>query len=199
MPALRVAIRLLGALNASLLRVGRVAGWLMLLAMVVVTLVEVFYRYTLSNSQPWTIEMSVALMLWMTALVAPTAYRRAGFVAIDLVPDLLAPRLRALLMLVILALSTAVLVVMLERAWTRFANPFQSTSPALNRVLQDSGLNAVLGTAIEVKLSWIYLSMVVGLALLLAVNVELVMRQVARLLGTEEAEAPPEAEPVVAE
>ena len=192
-------IRLLGALNASLLRAGRGVGWVMLLAMVLIILAQVFWRYQLNNALPWAEEAARALMIWMMALVAPTAYRRAGFVAIDLVPDMLPMRSRAVLTLAILGLSLAALVVLAGHAWTHFSSPILFNSSGLNRLLQDTGINRALGTAIEFRTSYIYLAMSVGVWLLILVNVELMLRQIATILGVSAGEAPPEAEPVVAE
>ena len=192
-------IRLLGALNASLLRAGRGVGWVMLLAMVLIILAQVFWRYQLNNALPWAEEAARALMIWMMALVAPTAYRRAGFVAIDLVPDMLPMRSRAVLTLAILGLSLAALVVLAGHAWTHFSSPILFNSSGLNRLLQDTGINRALGTVIEFRTSYIYLAMSVGVWLLILVNVELMLRQIATILGVSAGEAPPEAEPVVAE
>ena len=192
-------IRLLGAFNASLLHAGRTVGWVMLFAMVAIILAQVFWRYQLNNALPWAEEAARALMIWMMALVAPTAYRRAGFVAIDLVPDMLPMRSRAVLTLAILGLSLAALVVLAGHAWTHFSSPILFNSSGLNRLLQNTGINRALGTAIEFRTSYIYLAMSVGVWLLIAVNVELMLRQIATILGVSAGEAPPEAEPVVAE
>ena len=192
-------VRPLGALNASLLRAGRAVGWVMLLAMVGIILAQVFWRYQLNNALPWAEEAARALMIWMMALVAPTAYRRAGFVAIDLVPDMLPARARAILMLVILTLSLAALFILAGHAWTHFSSPILFNSSGLNRLLQDTGINQVLGTELEFRTSYIYLAMSVGTWLLILVNVELILRQLAMLLGAENPEPPADAEPMVAE
>lgn len=202
MRALNATIRLLGAVNASLLAAGRTVGWLLLMGMVAIILAQVFWRYQLNNALPWAEEGARALMIWMMALVAPSAYRRAGFVAIDLVPDLLPARARALLMLAILGLSLAALVVLAGHAWTHFSSPILFNSSGLNRLLQDTGINAVLGTELEFRTSYIYLAMSVGTWLLIAVNVELMLRQIGQLLGADTRAEPAEAEgaePVVAE
>ena len=198
MDAFRSFLRLLGALNATLLRIGRAAGWMLLMAMVLVILAQVFWRYQLNDALPWAEEAARALMIWMMALVAPTAYRRAGFVAIDMVPDMLPPRARALLMLFVLALSLAALVVLAGHAWTHFSSPILFNSSGLNRLLQDTGLNQALGTSIEFRTSWIYLAMSVAAWLLIAVNLELVLRQVGALMGLE-TDVPVMAEPIEAE
>ena len=175
-----------GAANASVLRVGRLLGWIALLLMVAIILAQVFWRYALNNALPWPEEAARGLMIWMMALVAPTAYRWSGFVAIDMVPDLLPRVPRLLLNLAIQFLALAVLLVMLGHAWTHFSSPILFNSSGLNRLVQDSGINDLLGTSLEFRTSYIYLAMSVGLLLLLSVTGELIVRTIGRLLGGED-------------
>ena len=95
-----------GGLNATLLRIGRTLGWIAMALMVAIILAQVFWRYVLDAALPWPEEAARGLMIWMMALVAPTAYRWQGFVAIDTVPDMLGrtPRLWLTLALQLLAL-----------------------------------------------------------------------------------------------
>lgn len=53
--------------------------------MVAVIILQVFFRYALNSSLPWPDEAARFLMLWMTGLIAPSAYRWGGFVAIDII------------------------------------------------------------------------------------------------------------------
>ena len=53
--------------------------------MVIVILLQVFFRYVLNNALPWPDEAARFLMLWMTGLIAPSAYRWGGFVSIDMI------------------------------------------------------------------------------------------------------------------
>ncbi len=74
----------LGLVNGCLLALGRWIGALCMGLMVVVILTQVFFRYVLGHALPWPEEASRFLMLWSTGLMAPTAFRRGGFVAIDM-------------------------------------------------------------------------------------------------------------------
>ena len=186
MKALHSLVRWWGALNVTALGVGRTAGWLLLAVMVAVILAQVWWRYVLDSPLSWPEEAARAAMIWMMALVAPTAYRRAGFVAIDLVPDMLPRRARGVLDIAILSLSLAALLVMASHAWTHFASPILFNSSGLNRLVQDSGINQLLGTAIEFRESYIYLAMSVGLWLLVSVNGELIARAVGRTFGVDD-------------
>ena len=75
--------------NTFFLRIGRQLAWVAILFMVLVILTQVFFRYILNNALPWPDEAARFLMLWMTGLVAPSAYRWGGFVSIDMVPKIL--------------------------------------------------------------------------------------------------------------
>ena len=186
MKHLHTLVRWWGAFNVSVLGIGRTVGWVLLMVMVAVILAQVWWRYVLDSPLSWPEEAARACMIWMMALVAPTAYRRAGFVAIDLVPDMLPRRARGLLDLFILLLSLAALLVMASHAWTHFSSPILFNSSGLNRLVQDSGVNQLLGTAIEFRESYIYLAMSVCLWLLVCVNGELVARAIGRTFGVDE-------------
>ena len=51
--------------------------------MTLVILYQVFMRYVLNDPPTWSEEMSRFMMVWMTFLVAPIAYRRGMNVAIE--------------------------------------------------------------------------------------------------------------------
>ena len=112
------------------------------------------------------------LMLWMTGLVAPSAMRWGGFVAIDLVPRAL-PRVAGLLLgIILLSLSLAVLIVAVQHGYAHtfgFGGGFDSSS--LRLPLDWFGLENV-----KVKLRYMYGSLLVCIALMIAVNVELILR-----------------------
>ena len=70
--------------NTLILRAGRLLAWMALALMVAVILTQVFCRYVLNNALPWPDEAARFLMLWMTGLMAPSAYRWGGFVSIGM-------------------------------------------------------------------------------------------------------------------
>ncbi len=185
-------LRLLEKINTTVLALGRGLGWIALLLMVLIILAQVFFRYVLNNALPWPEEAARALMIWMMALVAPSAYRWGGFVSIDMFPEALPRRLRSILIICLLILSMTVLIVMLSHAWTHFSSPILFNSSGLNRLVQDSGLNQALGTNLEFRTSYIYLAMSVCLALMISVGIELIIRAFGRLIGDDENFATPE-------
>ncbi len=75
---------------------------------------------------------------------------------------------------------------MLSHAWAHFSAPLLFDSSGLNRLLQDSGINQLLGTSIEFKTAYIYLAMSVLLVIMLIVSAELILRQIAQFIWSEE-------------
>jgi TRAP-type C4-dicarboxylate transport system permease small subunit len=178
MAALVTAITPLHRLNDAVLRLCRWVVGAALLAMVAVTLLQVFFRYALNNALPWPDEAARFLMLWMTGLGAPIAYRRGGFVAIDMLEDALPGKLAEVLGLVLLAIGLVVLVVGIQLGIDHVSSGWLFNSGSLRLPFQLIG-----GESVRIKLAWMYMSLLVGLILLLVVNIELILRQVATLLG----------------
>ncbi|MDA9735148.1 TRAP transporter small permease subunit, partial [SAR116 cluster bacterium] len=57
-----------------MLKIGRNLAWIAIFLMVIVILLQVFFRYVLNNALPWPDELARFLMLWMTGFIAPSAY-----------------------------------------------------------------------------------------------------------------------------
>ncbi len=191
-------VRVLSPLSAfigSVLAVGRQIAWIALAAMVFVILLQIFFRYALNNALPWPEEAARALMIWMMALIAPSAYRHAGFVSIDMLPDLLPRSIQLALRLLILILSLIVIAIMLNHAWAHFSAPLLFDSSGLNRLLQDSGINQILGTEIQFRTAYVYLAMSVLLVLMILVSIELILRLTGRIIFGDD--AVPELKPPV--
>jgi len=173
-------------INTRALSWGRAVGLVALGLMVLVILTQIFFRYVLNNALPWPEEAARALMIWMMALVAPSAYRYTGFVSIDMLHEYIPTRLKNYLILSILLLCTFVSIIMLQHAWAHFSSPLLFDSSGLNRLLQDTGINQLLGTQIQFRTAYIYLAMSVFLVLILMVSLELIMRQFARIIWGDE-------------
>lgn len=185
-------VRAWGAVNAALLAAGRWLGVAAIALMVVAILVQVFWRYVLNNPLPWPEEAARFLMLWMTGLVAPTALRRGGFVAIDMIQLALPRVLGGLLTLLLLGLSLAVLIVAARIGYaevTGFSGRFTTSS------LYYPGMEGW----VKMPRSWMMASILAGVVLLASVMGELLLRQAAALLGgTDRLPAIPEAADVAA-
>ncbi|PIB25645.1 C4-dicarboxylate ABC transporter permease [Amylibacter kogurei] len=166
-------------LNAFILRCGRAIGVFAIAMMVIAILIQVFFRYILNNALPWPDEAARFCMLWMTGLMAPTAFRRGGFVAIDMVVRFLPRMIGAGLSLFLLCVSMLVLVVAVKIGWsevTGFGGRFATASLYLPTSFS-------FDEWFRIPRSWMMASLLVGVILLLAVNVELIMRSVITMFG----------------
>lgn len=168
----------LGRLNGALLALGRWLGAACLGLMVVVILTQVFFRYALNSALPWPEEESRFLMLWSTALMAPTAFRRGGFVAIDMVIRLLSRPVATGLSVLLLGITILVLWVALTIGWsevTGLGGRFETDSLRVPVSLD-------LSVWMKVPKAWMMASLLVGVALLLLVAVELALRNLVALV-----------------
>ena len=182
MGVLLVPIAVLKAVNDVLLRIGRAVAIVALAIMVAVVLAQVFFRYALNNALPWPDEAARFMMLWLTGLIAPMAYRRGGFVAIDMLEQAIPRRLGALLSLTLLGIALAVLVIAVQIGWnevTGFGGRFATASLYVPTSL---GFDSWY----RVPRSWMMASLLVGLGLLILVNLELMLRQIVTLMGEED-------------
>ena len=165
--------------NDVVLRLGRGIAIVAIALMVLAILVQVFFRYVLNSALPWPDEAARFAMLWMTGLIAPTAYRRGGFVAIDMLARALPERLGAVLSLMLLLIAGLVLAVAIPIGWgevTGFGGHFATASLYVP-------LAADFSEFLRVPRSWMMASFLVGLILLFIVNIELVLRSLITLTG----------------
>jgi TRAP-type transport system small permease protein len=163
----------------AILRIGRAFGIIAIAMMVIAILLQVFFRYVLNDALSWPDEAARFMMLWLTGLVAPAAYRRGGFVAIDMVVAMLPRIVGAVLSLFLLFIAAIVLWVALKIGWaevTGFGGRFTTDSLWL------IGLD---GEWFKVPRKWMMMSMVVGTVLMLIVNIELIIRSMITLGGGE--------------
>lgn len=172
------AARWLAGINSTLLKIGRQISVALLGLMVAIILIQVFFRYVLNNALPWPDEAARFLMLWMTGLMAPMAYRRGGFVAIEMVVDMLPRSIGAILSLVLLFLAAMVLVVGVQLGLKHVASGWLFNSSSLKIPLDWFGMKTI-----RIKLAWMYMSLLVGVGLLLLVNVELILRSILNFTG----------------
>lgn len=175
-------VHLVSRTNDIVLAAGRKLAIIAMVLMVFAILLQIFFRYVMGNALPWPEEAARGLMIWMMALVAPSAYRSQGFVAIDMLSEMLPKRPRAVLTFFIFALSTLVIAVMLTYAWAHFSSPLLFDSSGLNMLLRDSGINQLLGTNLKFTTSYIYLAMTVLLVLMLSVSLEMFLKKIQNLI-----------------
>ncbi|NQZ30778.1 MAG: TRAP transporter small permease [Oceanospirillaceae bacterium] len=166
-------INRLAKINLLLARAGRSVAWILVAAMVLTILLQVFCRYVLNNALPWPEEVARALMIWMLALVAGEAYRQGSFVAIDLLHDVLPYRLSSLLKFILLVIATLVLYQLFTMGIEFFQRGFRTRAASFH-----------------LSRAWIYLAMPVCFGSMLLVNIELVLSSLKMLISpTPSAEA----------
>ncbi|WP_171240123.1 TRAP transporter small permease [Ruegeria sp. HKCCA5491] len=179
MGGLATALAPIAFVNETVLRLGRAVGIVAIALMVIAILIQVFFRYVLGNALPWPDEAARFCMLWMTGLMAPTAFRRGGFVAIDMVPMMLPRVLGQLLTLFLLIVSLAVLLVAVNIGWSEVTGFGGKFATAALYIPTSFGFDEWY----RVPRSWMMASLLVGVILLIAVNIELILRAILTLLG----------------
>ncbi|MEP1964393.1 TRAP transporter small permease [Tateyamaria sp.] len=166
----------ISVVNALVLKIGRGIGIAAIAIMVAAILIQVVARYVFNNALPWPDEAARFCMLWMTGLMAPTAFRRGGFVALDMISGFMSARVSAVLSLILLLISALILAVAVQIGWgevTGFGGRFATASLYL----------PTFEGWFRIPRSWMMLSLLVGVILLLAVNIELILRGIVQMLG----------------
>jgi len=167
----------LSAINNILLKIGSALSIFAIAAMVAAILVQVFFRYVIGNALPWPDEFARFCMLWMTGLMAPTAYRQGGFVAIDMLSEVLGKKTTAALSLCLLLISLLVLVFGIKLGYKHVNSGWLFSSSSLKVPLSLIGMDSI-----KVKLVFMYSSLWIGLILLTSVNIELILRSLDTLI-----------------
>lgn len=165
--------------NRFVLRIGRGVGAFAMAVMVLAILIQVVFRYGFNNALPWPDEAARFCMLWMTGLMAPTAFRRGGFVAIDMFGRALPSSIGQVLNLVLLLICLLVLIVAVQIGWsevTGFGGRFKTAALYLPTSLG-------FDTWFRIPRSWMMASLLVGVVLLTLVNIELILRAFFTLIG----------------
>ena len=157
--------------NTIILKLGRQLAWIAIGLMVVIILIQVYFRYVLNSALPWPDEAARFLMLWMTGFIAPSAYRWGGFVSIEMLFRMLPSRMVKIVTLMLLMISMLVLVVGLQFGLKHVESGWLFSSSSLKWPLHLIGMEAI-----RVKLAWMYMSLPVGLAMMTLVNVELIIK-----------------------
>lgn len=165
--------------NDWVLPVGRWISIVAIALMVVAILVQVLFRYVFNNALPWPDEAARFMMLWLTGLMAPIAFRQGGFVAIDMLVTALPLRLGQILSLFLLLISAGVLLMAIGIGYgelTGFSAKFKTASLYVPLSLDFSEW-------LRVPRSWMMASLFVGVTLLFIVNIELILRALITLTG----------------
>lgn len=121
-----------------------------------------FSRYVVGDSLIWAEEMCRYLLIWQTFLVLGLAYSKGEFVNLDFLPAALSPRGQWILRAV---MAVPILIFLGLIAWhgydyaSRFGN---QTIPALDFIWSALG-----GDTLGVSIRYVYVSVTVGLVLMM--------------------------------
>ncbi|RZW11799.1 MAG: TRAP transporter small permease [Rhodobacteraceae bacterium] len=179
MALLHGLLRPIQAWNDFVLPIGRWISILAIALMVLAILIQVFFRYILNNALPWPDEAARFMMLWLTGLMAPMAFRRGGFVAIDMVVQAMPAKVGQITSIFLLLISAGVLAMAVSIGWsevTGFGGSFKTASLYLP-------LSFDLTEWFRIPRSWMMASLLVGVVLLFIVNIELILRALITYLG----------------
>lgn len=158
-------------LNTIILRLGRKLAWISIGLMVIIILIQVFFRYGLNSALPWPDEAARFFMLWMTGLIAPSAYRWGGFVSIEMLFNILPSKIIKVLTLLLLMISLMVLIVGLDFGIKHVDSGWLFESSSMKWPLFLIGIESS-----KIKLAWMYMSIPVGLLMMTLVNIELILK-----------------------
>jgi len=167
-------------INTFFLRIGRQIAWIAILLMVIVIIIQVFFRYVLNNALPWPDEVARFLMLWMTGLIAPSAYRWGGFVSIDMLQRFLPKILSNILVFLILIISLSVLLIGFEMGLKHINAGWIFSSSSIKLPYSLLG-----GKTEAMKLAWMYMSLPIGILLLISVNIELTLKTILSIFSSQ--------------
>lgn len=164
---------MLSRINAIVTRACCAVAGVCLGAMTLVVLLQVFCRYVLNAPLSWPEEAARFLMVWMTFLVAPFAYREGLLVRLETGVGYLAPKPRQFLEIATHILIVFVLFVLIrESLW-----------------MTERG-GAIRSSALNVSMRWVFAVLPVSFLLLLSVACELITRAYAGLKNPGAAAAP---------
>lgn len=109
----------------------RVAGLIILPAISIVVIVDVFLRYVFNSPFIWSLEFNEWMLLMIFALAIPECTRQNGHIRMELVISNLSPRLQAIFDSVYVACGIAVFYLLGRHAWEEFLFDYE-----LNRITE---------------------------------------------------------------
>lgn len=138
--------------------------------MVGTIILQVFCRFVLGNPLSWSEELARYAFVWITFLGAAVAYRHGAHIVVETVVVLLPRKVQTVLAWLVDALLVVALLVLLVQG--------------INIVEVNSNVEA---TMLEIPMSWVYGSVPVSAAIMLAYQAERTLR---RIRGTPPAIPP---------
>jgi TRAP-type C4-dicarboxylate transport system permease small subunit len=166
---LRKTLRVLSTVNERISMTARNSAGMLLIAMTIIVLIQIVFRYLLNDSLIWTEEVSKTMMVWGAFLIAPWAYRNGANVSIQMFTDELPLTLRRLLHLALNLLVIRIIVVFWSESFG----------------MVDRGFS-IKAASLPVQVGWFFIVVPVAFGAMLLVGVELLIRDVLALLHPQE-------------
>ena len=145
-------------------------------AMTAIILLQVFFRYVLNQPLSWTEEVSRFMMVWLTFLIAPIAYRQGWNVSIDILSSLFKGRAHYVLQLLLNVLVLVIVVTFLQI------------------LLKKGGIVAGgwgrTASSVPMRMFWVYLAMPVGIGIMVLVAIELILDDIRHIINPQAPETP---------
>ena len=159
----------LAKVNEILCGAARGFAGLLLVAMVIIVILQIVFRYVLNDSLIWTEELAKTMMVWTAFLVAPWAYRVGANVRIEI---FVAEMPRALRKSMELFLNLLVFWIVIVFLWESFG-------------FWQRGLS-VRADSLPIQVAWFYLVVPVAFFLLLLAGIEQLLRNFLALRNPDE-------------
>lgn len=166
---MRRALTHLAKVNEFLCGTARNLAGLFLVAMVIIVIMQIVFRYVLNDSLIWTEELAKTMMVWTAFLVAPWAYRVGANVRIEIFVSELP---KALQRAMELFLNLFVFWIVIVFLWESFG-------------FWQRGLT-VRADSLPIQVAWFYTVVPVAFFLMLLAGIERLLRNVMSLMHPEE-------------
>ncbi|MGI9436210.1 MAG: TRAP transporter small permease [Geminicoccaceae bacterium] len=173
MRALEQGIAHLARVNATACFIGKHAGWVLIGLMTLVILLQVFFRYVLGSALTWSEEVARFMMIWMTFLIAPVAYRHGINVSLDFFASMIKGRMKEITTIALNVLVILFLVIFF----------FESFG------MIERGLKLKAST-LSIKMAYIYLILPISFFLMFLIALELIGRSLQKLIDPDRFEPP---------
>ena len=128
---------------------------------VVIILLQVFYRYFLSDSLIWAEEVCRALLIWNCFLFAGIAFERGEMAFIGAAVRAMPPPLRVVAQLTGCVAAIALLLALVYFGWRYAVQNWVQVAPGLSIFRE-----VITGDDRPVSIFWVYLAVPIGLAIL---------------------------------
>ncbi len=159
----------LGRVNCFVEKIAVNLAWVMLFAITMLNIVQVFYRYVLNNALSWTEEASLWMMVWITFAILPVAYRKGLNISMMFFRDMLGKnRLEYIIRCIYHFIVIVIAVVCFDQAWQMYKGGYRLEMPAL-----------------EISKAWVYIVMPPAWILLILAVIEVLIKDIRGILDPE--------------